>query len=42
MVFIDNIDNLKMYGEKYFKNPENKYIGFDSQWVDKINCKGKT
>ena len=42
VVFIDNIDNLKLYGEKYFKNPENKYIGFDSEWVDKINCKEKT
>ena len=42
VVFIDNIDNLKLYGEKYFKNPENKYIGFDSEWVDKINFKEKT
>ena len=40
VVFIDSVDNLKLYGEKYFKNSE--FIGFDSEWVDKIKCKEKT
>ena len=40
VIFIDNIDDLKLYGEKYFKNSE--FIGFDSEWVDKIKCKEKT
>lgn len=42
VIFINNINDLKLYGEKYFKIPENDYIGFDSEWVDKINCKEKT
>lgn len=40
MIFIDYIENLKLYGEKYFKNSE--FIGFDSEWVDKIKFKEKT
>ena len=41
VIFLNNINDLKLYGEKYFKNSENEYIGFDSEWVGKINCKEK-
>ena len=34
--------DLKLYGDKFFKNDKNEFIGFDSEWVDKINCKEKT
>ena len=41
VIFIDKVSDLKLYGEKYF-NSENKYIGFDSEWVSPIKCKEKT
>ena len=42
VIFVDNVNDLKLYGEKYFNNSKNEYIGFDSEWIEKINCKVKT
>ena len=42
VIFIDKVDDLKLYGEKYFCKSKTEYIGFDSEWVDNINCKEKT
>ena len=42
VIFIDKVADLKLYGDKFFKNDKNEFIGFDSEWVDKINCKEKT
>ena len=42
VLFIDKVEDLKLYGEKYFDKSRNEYIGFDSEWTDKINCKEKT
>ena len=42
VIFIDKVDDLKTFGEKYFNKSKSEYIGFDSEWVDKINCKEKT
>ena len=42
VIFIDKVDDLKLYGEKYFCKSKTEYIGFDSEWTDKISCKEKT
>ena len=42
VIFIDKVEDFKACVEKYFDKSKSEYIGFDSEWVDKINCKEKT
>ena len=42
VIFIDKVEDFKSCVEKYFDKSKSEYIGFDSEWVDKINCKEKT